>query len=576
MRKLRFGVMCNSLTLAQWQAEAIQKILTVPGTELALVIMPAAPPQKSSRAEKLRKIAAVKDTLWPFFLKAAPLEGTDTGRPVDASGLLSGAPHMRCEIYKKGKWSEYFTDADVQTIQLQNLDFILKFAFGIIRGEILTSARYGIWSYHHDDPERYRGAPPAFWEMMAGDPVSGAVLQRLTERLDGGVILQKCFVQTTFTSYRQNLAKVHAASTVMPAKVCIDLLSNVGDYVHAPPVKTDAPIYKAPKNTDMLRFLAKCTASWVKQQITGMLYVDSWNVGFVDAPIESFLDPGVKPHIRWLPDRRPKAFLADPFFHFGANGQEILAEEFDHTIKRGYISRVRLNGGTIETERVIDEGLHLSYPYVFEHAGSLYCIPECAAAREVALYRYDPVRRNWTKLSVLVQDFPALDATVIHHEGRWWMFTTSAEGPKDATLYIWYADELTGPWSPHVGNPVKTDVRSSRPAGTPFYHARELYRPAQDCAITYGDSIRINRVLHLSPDHYEEEPVVVIRPPADSPYQQGFHTLSAGDGMTVVDGRQDVLDAQLALRKLLYKLRKATGMLDSKGDLPPRQQNLQS
>ena len=40
---------------------------------------------------------------------------------------------------------------------------------------------------------------------------------------------------------------------------------------------------------------------------------------------------------------------------------------------------------------------------------------------------------------------------------------------------------------------VKTDVRSARPAGTPFVYQGELYRPAQDCSRTYGGSIVIHR-----------------------------------------------------------------------------------
>jgi hypothetical protein len=110
---------------------------------------------------------------------------------------------------------------------------------------------------------------------------------------------------------------------------------------------------------------------------------------------------------------------------------------------------------------------------------------------------------------------------------------------------------------------VKTDVRSSRPAGTPFYHDEHFYRPAQDCAVTYGDSIRINRIVRLTPTEFSEEPVARIRPPAGSPYTQGFHTLSAGGDITVVDGRQDVVNLQAAARKLGYKIKKAIGVAES-------------
>jgi methionyl-tRNA formyltransferase len=76
-------------------------------------------------------------------------------------------------------------------IRAHQLDFILKFAYGIIRGEVFSAARYGIWSYHHDDEEKYRGGPPWFWEILQGDPVTGAMLQWINTTLDGGVVLEK-------------------------------------------------------------------------------------------------------------------------------------------------------------------------------------------------------------------------------------------------------------------------------------------------------------------------------------------------------------------------------------------------
>jgi len=85
----------------------------------------------------------------------------------------------------------YFNAEDVATINKKDLDFILRFGFNIIRGEILNAARYGVWSFHHDDERKYRGSPPGFWELYYRDPVTGSILQRLTDRLDGGIVLKR-------------------------------------------------------------------------------------------------------------------------------------------------------------------------------------------------------------------------------------------------------------------------------------------------------------------------------------------------------------------------------------------------
>src|SRR5204862_3507905 len=126
---------------------------------------------------------------------------------------------------------------------------------------------------------------------------------------------------------------------------------------------------------------------------------------------------------------------------------------------------------------------------------------------------------------------------------------------KHGNLHLWYADDLEGPWQAHAVNPVKVDVRSSRPAGTPFYHEGILYRPAQNCSITYGGSTIVNRVSCLTPTQFKEEPVRELRHDPDGEYRYGFHTLAAGDGFTVIDGRCEEVNRELVRRKLMFKIR---------------------
>jgi hypothetical protein len=44
-------------------------------------------------------------------------------------------------------------------------------------GNILTAAKFGVWSYHFGDIDRYRDGPPGFWEMYERNPLSGVVLK---------------------------------------------------------------------------------------------------------------------------------------------------------------------------------------------------------------------------------------------------------------------------------------------------------------------------------------------------------------------------------------------------------------
>ena len=107
-------------------------------------------------------------------------------------------------------------------------------------------------------------------------------------------------------------------------------------------------------------------------------------------------------------------------------------------------------------------------------------------------------------------------------------------------LRAWYAKDLFGPWMPHALNPIKMDVRSSRPAGTPFVYEGKLYRPTQDCSETYGGMITICHVKRLSPTEFEEEEISKIKPYQDSPYPDGLHTISSIGNMTIIDGKRMV------------------------------------
>jgi hypothetical protein len=180
----------------------------------------------------------------------------------------------------------------------------------------------------------------------------------------------------------------------------------------------------------------------------------------------------------------------------------------------------------------------MSYPYLLEHEGDVYCIPESADVPGLHLYKATAFPYRWVECATLIEGLVAVDPTVFRHGDRWWLLCAEREGDHNSRLHAWYAPDLFGPWAPHAANPIKTDVRSSRPGGTPFVHAGQLYRPAQDLSHTYGGAVTINRVLRLTPTDFEEEPVTQVQPYADSRYPDGLHTLSAFGPRTLIDGKR--------------------------------------
>jgi hypothetical protein len=461
--------------------------------------------------------------------------------PVEnAESLFSAVPKIECQTTRKGKWSEYFNPRDIASIREHKLDFILRFGFDIIRGDILNAAAYGVWSFHHGDERRYRGMPPGFWEIYHGDPVTGSVLQRLTDRLDGGVILKRGNFKTIPYSYSKNLDQALLESAHWPAQVCTDIRTGSAGYFDSSPSPSTAPIFRMPDNRQLIRFGLRVLANHIRQRLVNWLASENWSIGVVTEPIHRFLDENYRPKIHYIRGNG-RAFLADPFGIKHGNRLRILCEEYGFIRKKGQLSEIILDDSLSVIEKrpsAITSPHHLSHPYLFTFSGETYCIPESFEAREIALYRASPALDSWKRVATLVRGVAAVDATVFEHEGRWWCTATDADSGDNRNLRLWYAETLFGPWHPHGQNMVKMDIRSARPAGTPFRFGNELYRPAQDCSRTYGGGILINRILKLTPTEFEEEPAAEIGPLRGTPFHDGVHTLSSVGDWTLIDGKR--------------------------------------
>jgi len=193
---LRFGIMLNTTTIELWQKHCIRNLIE-DGAGLELGLINKSPHHKASFSRRLvnypfRKI--LFRLYFRFIFKPF------TKKEVDCKDLLNGTQVLDCVTEKKGI-SNWFNEKDISTIRSQNLDFILRFGFGIIKGDILRSAKYGVWSFHHGDEQKYRGTPPGFWEIYQKNEITGMVLQQLTDKLDSGVILKKAYLKTIQDSW---------------------------------------------------------------------------------------------------------------------------------------------------------------------------------------------------------------------------------------------------------------------------------------------------------------------------------------------------------------------------------------
>ena len=142
--------------------------------------------------------------------------------------------------------------------------------------------------------------------------------------------------------------------------------------------------------------------------------------------------------------------------------------------------------------RMLERDYHVSHPFVVEHDGQLYLIPESARNSTVEAYRCVDFPLRWRLERVLLDGVRLVDATFYRRRSAGGCSRTAAPagGGFNDELYLFHARGLLDEWQPHVRNPVRSDARGARPGGALYWRNGALYRPAQICVPRYGAGSR--------------------------------------------------------------------------------------
>jgi hypothetical protein len=271
------------------------------------------------------------------------------------------------------------------------------------------------------------------------------------------------------------------------------------------------------------------------------LITELWQTGIVHAPAERLLESEAleAAKITWLPDPGAFRFNADPFGISHDGGFTVLVEALDYRVKRGEIHyyTYAADWSLIRKGLALRAPFHLSYPSLIEDGGDIFMLPEASRSGKLTLYRAERFPDRWQPATDLL-DIPAIDASVVWHDGQWWMFYALPGEDNRAMreLYVAHAPSLKGPWTQHVGNPVRTGLDTSRPGGTPFVHDGKIHLPVQNCVGGYGVGLNVLRIDELTPDWFAAEVVSSLGPGNLLPgYGNGLHTLSACGDVTLID-----------------------------------------
>lgn len=535
---LHFGIMLNGFSMQYWQRACFLNLVDSGLAHCRLLIIND---QEEERKSFLQKLGAFMSHKPLYHLYLRYFCKTRSRINVDCSDILSGIRQINCKTIRKGKFSEYFDQKDLEKIQTLRLDFILRFGFNIIRGEVLNIPAYGVWSFHHGDERTYRGGPTGFWEMYNNEKINGAILQRLTDTIDAGIVLKRGYFEVTAHSYPAHVDHLLMNSIHWPVSICKDILSENAGYFSDKPSTSRVKINRIPGNWKMVIFLLQQAWKKIRFHFNDLFFEEQWNIGVIEQSIGNIIESqSIKNDIHWLPLRKRSLFHADPFIFQDHDRYVMVYELFDYKTNKGIICKTSyLPGqGFSDTEVLMTAPYHLSYPCVFQKEGINYFIPEKCETGKVSLYRLESPVLKPVFIRDLITGIKAVDTTMFEYEARMWMFLTIQDDHSNLNLYAYYAENLTDEFKPHRNNPVKTDIGSARPAGNIFNVNNQFYRPSQDSSVRYGGSLKLNRLKVLTPDLFAEEEFAHFQPIKNSPYRKGLHTMNNSGNLTVIDGKR--------------------------------------
>jgi hypothetical protein len=211
-------------------------------------------------------------------------------------------------------------------------------------------------------------------------------------------------------------------------------------------------------------------------------------------------------------------FQADPFLWQQGEETWCFFETFDYRAGLGYISAGRIESGRLENIRtVLAPGYHLSFPFLFEHQGQLFMMPESCASRRIELWRCTAFPGGWELHKTALEGTNPADSTLAQINGQWWLFTNICDDPfgdMSSELHLFRADSpMLEKLEPHPLNPVVFDSRCARNAGRIWQRDGVFYRPAQDNSHgTYGYGLHLMRIEELTMERYRESSVRHIIP----------------------------------------------------------------
>ncbi len=522
--RLRLGVFADSLQQPRWVVEALAKIVACELAEIVLVV------------DLGRSRDPASPLLWRAYCSLDSRLFGSRPDPLERIDLRAAVPHGRLLRFPREPTGPASASAWLGEIRSLRLD--VAFALGDVNDRPLDGvARYGVWRYCFGEDASRGDVLAGVREVAAFAPVTASGLRVRLSGDEGDRLAYQSWSRTFPLSVARTRDSLLPKTGEFARRALEELQRSGTRWLESLPrvAPADGPA-ALPGTATALRHLSLVGGRVARRAMQKALHIgqiDQWFLAYRFGRDDQWRGD-LRRFTRVMPptDR----YWADPFPIVRDGRYFVFFEELVFSRGKAHIAvmEVSPDGRCSEPTPVLERDYHLSYPFLVEHEGELFMVPETRQNHTVELYRCTSFPDRWSLEHVLMQDVSCTDSTLHRAEDRWWMFANTcvvgAESGDELNLY--YADRLTDPWRAHRGNPVKSDVRGARPAGRLYRRDGHLYRPAQIGVPRYGSGVSINRVSCLTPQAYEEQEVERVLPAHPL---LGIHTVNRAGDLCVVD-----------------------------------------
>jgi len=465
-----------------------------------------------------KNTSAKRDYISHFFyyvLNFFTLKNQLTNRiQLDISHLKT----IEFESIYEGNWQKIPRSVSDELRKL-DIDVIIKFGMSLLRIDKGLDA-YKILSFHHGDPDYFRGRPAGFYELLFNKGSVGTIVQELSNTLDAGKVWAICHSKIYHHSYKKTAINFYSNSKYLLRKALINLQRDTS-------IETlsNGKNYRLPNNMLVIKFMTILLFRKLRRLLYGAFFEKKWNIAtYRNCDM-------LKSTI--LPIRKAKSaiigakysFYADPFFSI--KGDVIRIEALNKINGLGEI--IEIDAETLEEKTVLLKGNHYSYPHSFCINTEECLMPEVASHAPPYFLK---LTSNSQVKQVLkgLEPYRVVDGTIVEKENIFYFFYSLKSNASDC-LYVFYSKGLDQEFISHPLNPVVIDPSRGRMGGKIVHQNGKYFRYGQNNSYGYGNGISICEITTLSPTDFKEKVIGSL----SFDKVKGPHTIDTFKEKSVVD-----------------------------------------